>query len=300
MRSPGGLEEVEMHALSDLREKVAVITGAGRGIGAELGRALAREGAHVMLTDIDPAAAAAVRDTIVEEGGQADSMACDVSDRRSVDQVADIAWSTFGRVDLLVNNAGVGQPYGPLISVAEEDARWVLEVNVLGVWFGCAVFGPRLIEQGSPAHILNVGSETSFGAPVQGTGLYTASKHAVLGLSDVLRHELPDFIGVSVLCPGVVATEFVGGVRSRPRRFGGPGEPTIDRITVGMSPEEVAHRAVAGVRRGDFYIVTHPPVVEIAEERWREIEAAFATQAPRYDGDEALDTRAMLRSAPPP
>ena len=101
----------------------------------------------------------------------------------------------------------------------------VLEVNLIGVWHGCAVFGRRFVDQGTPAHIVNTGSEHSLGVPHLRAGAYTASKHAVLGLSDVLRRELPDHVKVSVLCPGIVPSRLAEAARNRPERFGGPLEP---------------------------------------------------------------------------
>ena len=119
-----------------------------------------------------------------------------------------------------------------------------------------------------------------------------------MGLSDVLRRELPEFVGVSVLCPGMVRTDLSRSVRHRQERYGGPAETGAfsDR---GMEAEEVGLRAVEGMRRGDFIIVTHPPVRELVEERTEEILAAFDAQAPRFDGDEYLDTRAMMRRTAP-
>lgn len=183
------------------------------------------------------------------------------------------------------------------LNIAESDARWVLDVNLMGVWYGCVAFGRRFVEQGTPAHILNTGSENSLGIAHTHAAFYTASKHAVLGLSDVLRRELPEFVGVSVLCPGMVRTDLSGSLRHRQERFGGPSEVGVptDR---GMEPEEVGQRAVEGIRRGDFMIVTHPPVRELVEERTAEILAAFDAHAPRYAGDGELDTRAAMTTRP--
>ena len=103
---------------------------------------------------------------------------------------------------LIANNAGITVPRRKVIRSSLEDARRVMEVNYFGVWQGASVFGQRFVEQGTLAHILNTSSENGLGAPVKRIGLYTASKHAVLGMSDVMRQELPDHIGVSVLCPG--------------------------------------------------------------------------------------------------
>ena len=142
----------------------------------------------------------------------------------------------------------------------------MLEVNLMGVWYGCAVFGKRFVEQGTPAHILNTGSENSVGIPHTHAGFYTASKHGVLALSDVLRRELPDFVGVSVLCPGMVETGLAtapatGRTASAVRSS---DNPWLD-LEGGMDPEAVGELAVAGVRRGDFVIMTHPSVRGIAD-----------------------------------
>jgi NAD(P)-dependent dehydrogenase (short-subunit alcohol dehydrogenase family) len=171
-------------------------------------------------------------------------------------------------------------------------------LNVLGVLNGCVVFGRRFLEQGTPAHIVNTGSENSLGMAHTHAAMYTASKHAVLGLSDVLRHELPEFVGVSILCPGIVPSNLQSALRNRPDRFGGAIEVERRASTpsgIGLLPDEIGERVVRGIRQSDFYIVTHPPVREIVEERADEILAAFDAQAPRFAGDERLDTRALLR-----
>jgi NAD(P)-dependent dehydrogenase (short-subunit alcohol dehydrogenase family) len=268
--------------MDSLDGKVAVVTGGASGIGAGIGRALARAGAHVVVADLDRAAAEVTAAELGALGVRAPAVGCDVRERASVEALAEHAWGAFGRVDVVVNNAGVLPPVGRLVDLAEHEVRRVLDVNVVGVWQGCSVFGRRLIEQGTPAHILNTGSENSLGIPHTGAAAYTASKHAVLGLSDVLRRELPDFIGVSVLCPGMVATR-LGSTDTNPA------------LAAGMDADEVGRRSVEGILRGDFYILTHPPVVELARERWEELSAAFSSQAPRFPGDEELDTREILQ-----
>lgn len=282
--------------MEEMAGKVAVVTGAGSGIGRGIARALADAGAHVVVADIQEADGAATAADLESRGVQALAVKCDVSDRDQVEALADLAWDRFGHVEIMVNNAGVIGATKRCINADELEARWTLEVNLFGTWYGCAVFGQRFVEQGTPSHILNTGSENSVGIPHTGAAFYTASKHAVLGLSDVLRLELPDFVGVSILCPGMVSTRIVSATRNRPEQFGGP----IDNGAVfelGMDPDEVGRRAVAGIQAGDFYIFTHPPVREMVEERTAEILAAFEKQAPRYPGDEELDTRAVLRRA---
>jgi len=264
---------------------VAVVTGGGSGIGRGIARALARAGSDVVVADIDGTGAADVAEELRTVGVDAIGVACDVTDRDAVERLADLAWERSGRVDVVVNNAGVFPKFASTLDLDEHDARWVLEVNLLGVAFGCAVFGKRFVDQGTPAHILNTGSENSVGVPHTHAAMYTASKHAVLGFSDVLRRELPDFVGVSVLCPGMVDTGLATAGHHRPERFGGP-TPTNPWLSLdgGMDPDAVGQLAVEGMRRGDFVIMTHPSVRAIAEQRARDVLDAF-------DALDSLDRR---------
>jgi NAD(P)-dependent dehydrogenase (short-subunit alcohol dehydrogenase family) len=282
----------------EFQDKVVVVTGAASGIGRGIAEAVARRGASVVVADIEAERAEEVASTLASGGTRALAVGCDVTDSASIEALAEFAWDEFGHVDVVVNNAGVFSS-SPFLDIEEANARWILDVNVMGVFLGCKIFGRRFVEQGSPAHIVNTGSENSLGMAHTNAAVYTASKHAVLALSDVLRNELPDFIGVSILCPGIVTTDLGNASRNRQERYGGSTPPGPDNSAAsgyGLGPDEVGERVAQGVERGDFYIVTHPPVVEIASQRWDEISAAFAAQAPRFDGDEKLDTRALFRS----
>jgi NAD(P)-dependent dehydrogenase (short-subunit alcohol dehydrogenase family) len=252
----------------------------------------------VVVADIDRPAAESTAEELRSIGVRAVAQQCDVSDRTSVEQLADVSWREFGHVDLIVNNAGVLPPVGPLLGSSEADMHWVFGVNAFGVINGCIVFGNRFVDQGTPAHIVNTGSEHSLAMSHAYAGLYTGTKHAILGMSDVLRRELPAFVGVSVLCPGVVRTDLINSGRHRPDEFGGPLPPLEVENPMagpwGLSADEIGNRTLEGVRRGDFYIVTHPPVRAFVDERYAELAAAFDAQAPRFEGDEFLDTRAQL------
>ena len=141
--------------------------------------------------------------------------------------------------------------------------------------------------------MINTGSEHCLGIPFPGSSVYTASKHAVLAISDVLRAELPDHVGVSVFCPGWVATSIWRSAERRPEHLGGPREvnPAAGRMSAenAMSAEEAAAMVLQQIREDRFYLLTHPHVIEYASTRWEDVEAAFAEQAPRYEGDDKYD-----------
>jgi len=257
--------------------KAAVVTGGASGIGRGICRALAERGADVVVADVDAARAADVAGELERAGVRSVGVACDVTERASVDALADRAWAALGRVDILCNNAGVGA-LGPIVETPLRDAEWLFAVNVWGVIHGCQVFVPRFLAAGRPAHVLNTGSEHSIGIPFPGMGIYTATKHAVLALSDVLRRELEPRVGVSILCPGVVRTEIWNAGRSRPDRFGGRQESPAEfaaMLDTGMDPDEVGRLAVAGIEAGEFFIMSHPAVRAVAEARCADVLAAF-------------------------
>lgn len=274
-----------------VRDKVAVVTGGASGIGRAIGLALAEKGAHVVIADVEAARAQFVADEISARGVRATATVCDVSKEASVEELAEHSWREFGHVDLLFNNAGVGGGTW-LLDSSSNDLEWLFAVNVFGVWYGCKSFGRRFRDQGTPAWIVNTGSEHSLGLPHIQAGLYTATKHAVLGLTDVLRSELPSHIGVSILCPGIVKTDFWNASRNRPAEFGGAAEAAKEIKAImdrGKDALEIGRQAVAGVERGDFYILTHPHARSYVEKRYGEILAAFDAQASSREGEERYD-----------
>lgn len=274
-----------------LRDKVAVVTGGGSGIGRAIGLALAEKGAHVVVADVEESRARQVAQEIAARGVRTLAAACDVSKEEAVEELAEHSWQHFGHVDLLFNNAGVSGGTW-LLESSSKDLAWLFAVNVYGVWYGCKAFGRRFRDQGTPAWIVNTGSEHSLGLPHIQAGFYTATKHAVLGLSDVLRSELPPHVGISILCPGVVKTDFWNSSRNRPAEFGGPAEAAKEIKAImdrGKDAIEIGRQAVAGVERGEFYIVTHPHARRYVEARYGEILAAFDGQAPFREGEERFD-----------
>jgi NAD(P)-dependent dehydrogenase (short-subunit alcohol dehydrogenase family) len=262
----------------DLTGKAAVVTGGGSGIGRALCLALADAGMDVLAADLDLEAAEETARAVTARGTRGEAYRCDVTDPQAVRELADRSWEALDGIDLIWNNAGVVST-NLLLDTPLEDLRWVLEVNAVAPFIGMVEFGRRFVAQGTPCRIVTTGSEHSLGVPNAMSAPYTASKHAVLALSDVLRREVPDFVGVSVLCPGLVSTRLWEADRNKPAEFGEPDALGHDMakqlFDQGMPADELAARAVAGIERGDFIIVTHAPSRKFAAERGEEVLGAF-------------------------
>ncbi len=239
------------------REATALVTGGASGIGAALGRELARRGAHVVLADRDGDDARAEAGRIGASGGRAEAAALDVRDGAAVDSLVGDVFRRHGRLDYLFNNAGIAVG-GEARDLRLEDWRDAVEVNLMGVVHGVQAAWPRMIGQGF-GHVVNTASMAAF-LPTAMAAPYGATKSAVLGLSRALRFEgEPVGVRVSVLCPGVVRTPILdGGRHGRLRNF-------IPRATLSamnealrpMDPAVFAARALADVARNRAVIV-HP------------------------------------------
>ena len=272
----------------ELKGRTAVVTGAGAGIGRAIARALAGAGCNVGAADIEEAAARQVAEELAGTGIVAKAYRVDVTLEAEVVALADRAWRDFGSVEILINNAGVLPRPGPLLGSSQTDYEWVFAVNVGGMLNGMRVFGNRFADSARRCWIVNTGSEQCLGVPIPNAGLYTGSKHALLGLTDVLRRELPPNIGISILCPGFVETTLWRSAERRPGQFGGPGQSDpagAMMMKLGMPADEVAECVLKGLRDETFYMLSHPHAVDLARERWNEVEVAFEAQAPRREGD---------------
>ncbi len=266
--------------MEQLEGRVAVITGAGSGIGEALARATAQAGMKVVAADIETDALHRVAASIEDSGADCVAIETDVADRDAVERLAGEAYDRFGAVHLLCNNAGV-LVYEPAHSASLDDWEWVLSVNLYGVVHGVRAFVPRMRAQDDEAHIVNTGSISGL-APTPhpsaiAIGPYIASKYAVVGLSEVLREELAsEAIGVSVLCPGGVVTRIGEAARNRPERLGGPVavSPPARSGRTGLlrrDPEDVAGLVLDGVRKNHLYIHTDVGTREFVEERFAQI-----------------------------
>jgi NAD(P)-dependent dehydrogenase (short-subunit alcohol dehydrogenase family)/pimeloyl-ACP methyl ester carboxylesterase len=188
------------------------VTGAGSGIGRETAFAFAREGAEVVVSDIDGATVKETAAEIAARGGVAHAYVLDVSDGEAVEAFAERVTAEHGVPDIVVNNAGIGQAGGFLDTPAEEFDR-VLDINLGGVVNGCRSFGRRLVERGTGGHIVNVTSMAAY-APLQSLNAYCTSKAAAYMFSDCLRAELDAAgVGLTTICPGVIKTNIVNATR---------------------------------------------------------------------------------------
>ncbi|MFD6455279.1 SDR family NAD(P)-dependent oxidoreductase [Nocardia sp. NPDC060220] len=242
--------------------RVAVITGAGSGIGAALGRALAVRGMRVALADVNGDTVEKLAYELVRSGLEVIAVATDVSDLDEVAALAGAVHSRWGSTHLLVNNAGI-ETTGRLWEI--PPTRWdaTIGINLSGVYHGVRAFMPGMLASGEPAHIVNLASVGSLGTgPFQTP--YIVTKHGVLALTECLWQEFAAErigIGVSAVLPGPVSTSIFTSASSADRT--GVGADHLDQMrtllaTYGMSSEEVADRIIRGVAAGDLWIHTHP------------------------------------------
>lgn len=239
---------------TDLSGRTAVVTGAGSGIGRSLALLLAARGASLHLADLRGPAAEAVAELVRAEGGTAHAHTVDVADPAAVEALADAAFAG-GPVDLLFNNAGIGLA-GDVVDTELADWKRLLDVNLMGVVHGLRSFLPRLTAQASPVHVVNTASMAGLVA-VPGLAAYSATKHAVVGLTEALALELRHTnVRVSALCPGVIATDIVSTSTMR----GAWAERQARTVELyrkrGTSPDVVAAQTLLGIDRGRVIIVS--------------------------------------------
>lgn len=256
--------------MQTLEGRIAVVTGAASGIGNALATRLASEGMAVVLADIEQTALDGAVETLRASGASAVGHLTDVSSADSVSALAERAFDEFGGVHLLCNNAGV-LTGGACWEAPVSDWDWVLGVNLYGVVHGIRSFVPRLLEQDGASHIVNTASMAGL-TSMPYSSVYCVSKHACLALSECLYHEMQAAggkVGVSVLCPEVIATRINRSERNRQSGYkrGDDAAPTGEEavlagleqfIATGLPPAEMADRVVDAVLNDRFYILSDP------------------------------------------
>lgn len=270
--------------------RVAVITGAASGFGQAFAQRAAALRMKLVLADVNPEALAQTVDALRAAGADAIGVPTDVSNAAQVEALAQAALDAFGKVHLLFNNAGVGSG-GFLWESSANDWAWVFGVNVMGVAHGVRAFAPLMLAQNEPAHIVNTASVAGLLSP-PAMGVYNASKHAVVSLTETLYHDLQlaqagrdanARVGCSLLCPAFAPTGIADAERMRPADLRNENSPTRSQIAAGkqlqravragkLSAAEVAALTFDAVAARRFYIITHPAIMATVKLRHEDIE----------------------------
>jgi NAD(P)-dependent dehydrogenase (short-subunit alcohol dehydrogenase family) len=264
------------------QDKVAVVTGAASGIGFSMAERFAQEGMHVVLADIEREALARAESNLSKRAKKVLAVVTDVSKPESVDALAKRTRETFGAVHVVCNNAGVGNPALPIWENTLADWQWVLGVNLWGVVHGIRTFVPILLRQGEPGHVVNTASMAGLMSSAR-LGIYNASKHAVVAISETLHAELAAIgsqVKVSVLCPAFVQTNIGDSARNRPPELPAPADSAEaeafrkiirDLLAAGIPPSVVAGRVFDAIRDEQLYILTHPETKPLLQRHMEDV-----------------------------
>jgi NAD(P)-dependent dehydrogenase (short-subunit alcohol dehydrogenase family) len=279
--------------MQNLAGKTAFVTGGASGIGLGIAKALRRAGMNVAIADIRQDHIDEAVGELGEEGVLA--LKLDVTDRAAFAAAADATEARFRKVHLLVNNAGIAV-MGPVELATYADWDWTMSVNVGGIINGIVTFLPRILAHGEGGHIVNTASMSGM-MPNVGTTLYTASKTAVVGLSEAMRGELEQKgVIVSAFCPGAVQSNIAESGKTRPAHLADTGYAETDRRRqqsgdlshLFMTKEEVGERVREGIENDELFILTHHEFHEGVKDR------AEAMIASVPDREENPDYKAMF------
>jgi NAD(P)-dependent dehydrogenase (short-subunit alcohol dehydrogenase family) len=275
--------------MTELTGKTAVISGGAEGIGFSIAQALAAQGMNIVLGDIDAVQLAIAVQALESLGYPVLGVPMDVTDISQWQNLAEQAQARFDKIHMLVNNAGVGGGSGTIESVADQDWRWVVDVNLMGVVYGTQVLVPMIKQHGEGGWLINVASMAGMiGVPY--AGAYTATKVAVVGMSESWHAELkPHNIRVSVLCPAFVKTRINLSDRNRQQGYHkDPDESAQSAVMAarmqkvidnGLDAELVGRRLVEAISAGELYIFTHPNYRMVVQQRYQAIDEAFERAA---------------------
>jgi NAD(P)-dependent dehydrogenase (short-subunit alcohol dehydrogenase family) len=257
--------------VKDFEGRVAVVTGAASGMGLAFAHRFAEEGMKVVLADIESEPLAMAEAALKAKGGDVLALRTNVMSEDDIARLADQAFSQFGNVHVLCNNAGVAATAATLRSRPWEsslgDWEWTFGVNFMGVLYGIRAFVPLMLENGDEGHIVNTASMAGL---LTGANPYNVSKHAVVCLTEGLYKEFKEIgakLSASVLCPGLIRTAILEAERNRPQEFGPATDLSALRpelqafsagfeaaLKAGYEPEEVAHQVFEAIRDDRFYI----------------------------------------------
>ncbi len=235
---------------------VALVTGAGGGIGSAICKALLDRGAKVVFADIGLARAESVRQQLGVGDDRAVAIALDVTDGEAWGRAVETAEAALGPMSILVNNAGVGHRC-PLAEDDPQRWRWVLEVDAFGPFLGCRSVLPGMLAR-RRGHIVNIASIAGFSG-VLGMSAYCAGKHAVVGMTESMRIELAETgIGLTLVAPGSVATHFFANSASAISARAREPELGPDPLADGITPDRVGRRIAEAIIGNEPLVLTHP------------------------------------------
>ncbi len=277
--------------MKDVAGKVAFITGGANGLGLAMARSFTGAGMKVALADIEQNALDAAAEEFAESNADVITIKVDVTDRDAMEDAARETEAAFDKIHVLCNNAGVAVN-GNIKDHTYKDWDWVMGVNIDGVVNGMQVFTNRILSHGEGGHIVNTASMAGH-VGIPGMSIYNASKYAVVGMSEAFAGDLAHFdVGVSVLCPGFVATNIYSSERNRPADLGGAAASSFDLTQDKLRSEEeieaikasldgmidpaiVGDMTLHAILENEFWIFTHAGFKETVLKRAEGIGGAF-------------------------
>ena len=278
--------------MSQFADKTAIISGGAEGIGLSIAKALGEQKMNIVLADIDQKNLEKASLELRGSGISVLPVTLDVADEAQWHDAAQQAIERFGKIHMVVNNAGIGGDTGPIQNAQTKGWQWALDVNLMGVMYGAKVMVPLIKQHGEGGWIINVASMAGMGG-IPYNGAYTATKTAVVALSESWAAELQSKgIKVSVVCPAFVQTRIYDSNRNRPLKYQNDtatptnedsfADKTKHLVENGIDVSIVGKRVVEALNDGELYIFTHPNYRAIVQRRFQAIDAAFerAAQSP--------------------
>jgi len=278
--------------MSQFSGKTAVISGGAQGIGLSIAKALGEQNMNIVLADIDQENLQKAASELQAAGVSVLTVVLDVADEAQWQAVGQQTVERFGKVHMVVNNAGVGGDSGSIESQNKKGWQWVLDVNLMGVVYGAKAIVPLIKQHGEGGWVINVASMAGMtGVPY--SGAYTATKAAVVALSESWAGELErKGIKVSVLCPAFVQTRIYDSERNRPEQYqtddwdvtseSSFSKRAKDMVENGIEVSIIGKRVVEALNAGELYIFTHPNYRPVVQRQAAVIDKAFqrAEQSP--------------------
>lgn len=282
----------------DLKGKTAFITGAASGLGLGIAKACAKEGMNIVIADFRQAAIDEALKVFKENGWPAHGILLDVTDRVAFAKAADEAEAVFGKIHVLVNNAGIGHREGNIWETDYDDMDFFIDINYKSILNGIKSVLPRILKHGEGGHVVSTASMNGL-VPVPGMVLYNSTKRAVMAIMETLAIDLEGTgVGASVFCPGPYQTNLGKSTNAlREKQLGAPFappdmsklkqtinfDPSIDFRSLERSPDEAGERVVRGIKRGDLFILTHSEWKPGWEAHASAVTRAFPEEEPNED-----------------